>query len=106
MFGSQRTPLSGGNSGHTRSDTLHASLFIECKRHKKMAIHGLYRKTKELAEKENKVPVVITRETGKQITLVTARIEDLESVLAALKEVEGESIDQPVSVDGYTIPRH
>jgi len=31
MFGTKRTPLSGGNSGHTRSDTLHKRLFIELK---------------------------------------------------------------------------
>ncbi len=30
-FCDKRTPLSGGNSGHTRSDTLHPRLFVECK---------------------------------------------------------------------------
>ena len=30
-FGSERTPLSGGNSRHTRSDSLHERLYIECK---------------------------------------------------------------------------
>lgn len=31
FFGTVRTPLSGGNSRHTRSDTLHGTLFIEVK---------------------------------------------------------------------------
>lgn len=31
MFGSTRTPLSGGNSKHTRSDTLHKRYFVEIK---------------------------------------------------------------------------
>lgn len=88
MLGTERTPLSGRNSKHTASDTLHSELFVECKKHKKMAIHSLYRKTKELAEAEEKIPVIITRETGKQITLVTARIEHLEEVLKVLKENE------------------
>jgi hypothetical protein len=30
-FGTERTPLSGGNSKHTHSDTLHPELYIECK---------------------------------------------------------------------------
>lgn len=30
-FGCERTPLSGGSSRHTRSDTLHPTLYIECK---------------------------------------------------------------------------
>ena len=90
MFGTERTPLSGGNSRHTRSDTLHSKLFVECKKHKKMAIHKLFRETKELADLENKVPVVITKETGKQFTLVTARIQDLEVVLKHLKENESD----------------
>ena len=90
MFGTERTPLSGGNSRHTRSDTLHPELFVECKKHKKMAIHKLWKETKELADLESKVPVVITKETGKQFTLVTARIQDLEVVLGYLKENESD----------------
>ncbi len=31
FFGTHRTPLSGGASRHTRSDTLHAKLYIEAK---------------------------------------------------------------------------
>ena len=30
-FGCERTPLSGGNSKHTRADVLHPTLYIECK---------------------------------------------------------------------------
>ena len=31
FFGTKRTPLSGSNSGHTHSDTLHPRLYIEVK---------------------------------------------------------------------------
>jgi len=60
MFGSERTPLSGGNSKQTRSDTLHPELFIEIK----TSMHGfmatrLYRETAELAKLEDKTPLVV-----------------------------------------------
>jgi hypothetical protein len=35
FFGSERTPMSGGNSKHTRSDSLHPRLYIEVKSRKK-----------------------------------------------------------------------
>lgn len=79
-FGTERTPLSGGNSKHTRSDTLHSLLFIECKKRKKMTIHSLYEKTKKLAKKENKIPVVVTKETGKHGYLITLDPRDLDEV--------------------------
>ena len=59
FFGaSGRTPLSGGNSGHTRSDTLSEALFIEVKQRKRHAVVGLWDAVKDLAKKENKIPVV------------------------------------------------
>lgn len=38
IFGARRTPLSGGNSAHTRSDSLSKILFIEHKHRKKHPI--------------------------------------------------------------------
>ena len=58
FFGAERNPLSGGNSRHTRSDSLHDQLFIEHKHSKRHAIVNLWDKTKEMADKENKIPVV------------------------------------------------
>lgn len=59
FFGaSGRTPLSGGNSGHTRSDTLSDALFIEVKQRKRHAAVKLWDEVKALAKKENKIPVV------------------------------------------------
>ena len=46
-FGSTRTPLSGGNSKHTRSDTLHKRFFVECKHGEVSVIktmHNLHKK--------------------------------------------------------------
>lgn len=66
FFGARgRTPLSGGNSGHTRSDTLHPKLFIECKQRKEYAIINLWDSAKRWAKKENKIPVVAISEKGR-----------------------------------------
>ena len=58
FFHGERTPLSGGNSKITRSDVIHDELFVECKLKKKHAVISLWDKTKKLAEKEGKTPVV------------------------------------------------
>ena len=41
-FNTHRTPLSGGSSRHTRSDSLHDSLFVECKLRKKHSVISLW----------------------------------------------------------------
>ena len=64
-LGTERTPLSGGNSKHTRSDTLHEKLFIETKHRKHFSILVLYRETLELAKQENKIPILCLKEKGK-----------------------------------------
>ena len=58
MFGTTRTPLSGGNGKQTRSDTLHPRAFIETKYRKRFAAAQLFRETEELARAEEKLPVV------------------------------------------------
>ena len=80
FFGCKRTPLSGGNSGHTRSDTLHPSLFVEQKHRKEHAVINLWRKTKELADKENKIPVVTLTEKGKHGFYIMCHSSDLVAV--------------------------
>jgi len=61
-IGTTRTPLSGGNSGHTRSDTLDDKLFIEVKCRNRFYVLSLYRQTAEMAGKENKIPVLALKE--------------------------------------------
>lgn len=80
MFGTKRTPLSGGNSGHTRSDTLHPDLFIEVKRRQKHALVELYRDTAKLAKLENKIPMVCPVMPQGRERLVLLDIRDLEEV--------------------------
>jgi len=70
FFGTTRTPLSGGNSKVTRSDSLHKRLYFEMKKGKYVpktlaSILELYRKTEERALKEGKIPILVIRETGR-----------------------------------------
>ena len=61
-FNTKRTPFSGSNSELTASDTLHEKFFVECKRHKNQAVISLMKSTKELADKEGKIPVLYLQE--------------------------------------------
>ena len=86
LFGTVRTPLSGGSSRHTRSDTLSDTLYIECKKRKHMAIHVLYADTKKKALAEGKIPVVVTKETGLRITLITTEPQYMEAVTGEITD--------------------
>jgi hypothetical protein len=65
LRGTERTPLSGGNSRQTRSDKLDDTFFIECKLRKDPAVWNLYEQVEELAKKENKIPVLVIKKKGK-----------------------------------------
>lgn len=80
FFGVKRTPLSGGNSGHTRSDTLHDLLFIETKYRKTHSAVQLWRNTEKLAYKENKIPVVALAEKGARGYWLLVHVSDLLAV--------------------------
>ncbi len=84
FFGTTRTPLSGGNSGHTRSDTLHERLFVEQKLRAKHAVISLWDETKELAKKEGKVPVVTLAEKGRPGFWIMVHAADFEDVAQAI----------------------
>lgn len=70
LFNTRRTPLSGINSAHTGSDTLHHRLYIECKLRKNSAVHTLYDKTAIAAKAEDKIPVLALKQKNKPILLV------------------------------------
>lgn len=79
-FGAKRTPLSGGNSGHTRSDSLHKGLFIEAKGRQSHAAMRLFEHTETLARHEHKTPMVALWEPGRRGYLIVCRPEDLEYI--------------------------
>lgn len=80
FFGTERTPLSGGNSKITRSDSLHDLLFVETKYRPTHSAVTLWRKTKEIADKENKIPVVCLVEKGKPGFWVVCHSKDLTAI--------------------------
>jgi hypothetical protein len=77
FFGTTRTPLSGGNSGHTRSDTLHDRLFIETKHRVVHQVRTLHDSTKIMAKKENKIPLLCLIDKGRPGFLIVVHSDDL-----------------------------
>lgn len=75
-FGTERTPLSGGNGKQTRSDTLHTKLFIEIKHRVRIPFYSTFRETRDLARKENKTPMVISHETNSHSEIVMIELRD------------------------------
>ena len=80
MFGTRRTPLSGGNSGHTRSDTLHSDLFIEVKHSKKYPKEVLVNKTFKEAKNEAKIPLLVFLKLNFPEPLVFCKLKDLKEI--------------------------
>ena len=58
-FGTKRNPLSGSMSGHSSSDSLSETFFIESKLRAQPGGWNLFQQTKEKAKKEKKIPLVI-----------------------------------------------
>ena len=88
-FGTKRTPLSGWNSGHdTHSDTLHDSLYVECKYRKKHTCLTLYRDTATKAKAEGKTPVVALAEKGMIGYMLLLHADDLKKVAEEYKKNE------------------
>ena len=83
-FSTQRTALSGGNSKVTRSDTHHPKLFLECKHNAESAVWSLYMKTKELAQKEKKKPVLCLGKKNHKGYLIVVHCDSVKEVLDIL----------------------
>ena len=79
-FGTIRTPLSGGNSAHTRSDSLHPDLFIEQKHRKSHSVISLWDKVKKLAKRENKIPVVTLTQHNRPGFWLVIHSDDIEHI--------------------------
>ena len=87
----ERTPLSGGASRHTRSDTLHEHLFIETKHRPRHATRTLYDKTEEQAKEEGKIPVLCLIDLNRKGYLICFHRRDARALapyLATLGEEE------------------
>lgn len=61
-----RTPLSGGSGAFTKGDVMHEKLYIECKYRARFSTLVLFRKTQQLAGKEDKIPVLVLKERSQR----------------------------------------
>jgi len=86
-FNTKRTPLSGGNSRHTMSDTLHKRLFIEVKHKKVIPGNNLGEQTKQLAKKEKKIPMIVFIKKNHPEPIVLCKLNDLKKITEEMKEV-------------------
>ncbi len=75
-LGTERTPLSGGNSKITSSDTLHEKFYVEVKQRKKIPFYTTFKETVEKAKKENKIPMVVIHEKFAKRRLIIMDYDD------------------------------
>ena len=58
-FGTKRNPLSGSMSGHSSSDSLSETFYLESKLRANPPGWNLFLDTRDKSKKENKIPIVI-----------------------------------------------
>jgi hypothetical protein len=86
-FGTERTPLSGGNSKITRSDSIHETLFIEAKRSTRYkAVISLWDEANKMAIKEKKTPLLALGEPGRKGFWIVCHVKDLKEIYEQLSE--------------------
>lgn len=86
MLGTNRTPLSGENSRHTGSDTLHPDLFIEVKSWKDPTCYDEFRDLRKQAQRRNKEPMLLI-ERKKNEAFDPIVITEMEHALDASRDV-------------------
>jgi hypothetical protein len=89
IFGTTRTPLSGGNGKVTRSDTFHSSLFVSCKftQSNNKGLRALVDEEREKAAVENKIAVCVIGEAGDRAnSLVVLHLKDLHPFCELVKD--------------------
>jgi hypothetical protein len=83
LFGARRQPLSGssGRNDTTRSDSTHERLFIETKLRSRWSVRTLFERTKALAHREAKVPVLALASKGRPGCLLVVDSADLAALM-------------------------
>ncbi len=100
FFGTRRKPLSGGNSGGSRSDSEHEQLFIECKLRAKSPAHRLFAAVEQLAAKEGKTPILALQEKHHPGWLLVCRPEDIHLLASYAKDGEARPDSEADQDDG------
>ena len=88
VFGTYRTPLSGSSSRHTKSDSLHKTLFIEVKHRKKLVAERLWNDTCKDAKGENKIPLIVLLKKNYPDPIIICKLKDMKNIS---DEIKGES---------------
>jgi len=68
-LGTVRTPLSGGASRHTTSDTLHPDLYVECRYRSRLSVHTWWLVVRQFALKEHKLPMLALHQAESHTTM-------------------------------------
>jgi hypothetical protein len=84
LFLALRQPGSGssGRPDETRSDSRHPRFFIECKAYARHAVRTLHDKTRVLALREKKLPVLCLSDKNRPGFLVAIHSSDLDAFVA------------------------
>lgn len=87
-FGTRRQICSGsmGRDDQTASDSLHPTLFVECKYRVKHAVWSLWKATKTVATKEDKTPILSLKQKGESGHLFVVHRDDMRAVVTAWLE--------------------
>jgi hypothetical protein len=90
LFGAKRQPLSGsgGRDDVTASDSNHDRLFIETKLRASWCVRTLFDRTKTLASKEKKTPVLALASKGRRGCLLVVDSADLPALLASYAKAD------------------
>jgi hypothetical protein len=99
FFGTVRAVLSGSSNRDDKgcSDSIHPRLFIEAKYREKHQVRSLHDKTKALAAKEKKIPVVALVDKSRPGFLICVHCDDFVGVvaewIAGLDEVHKDGLE-------------
>jgi hypothetical protein len=96
FFGTVRAVLSGSSNRDDKgcSDSVHEALFIEAKYREKHQVRTLHDRTKALAAKEKKLPVVALVDKSRPGFLICIHSDDFVGVVAEfLASFDGEAKD-------------
>ncbi|MFW9928646.1 MAG: hypothetical protein ACFFD1_04580 [Candidatus Thorarchaeota archaeon] len=86
MFNTVRTPLSGGRSRHTMSDSLSENIFLEIKHRKKIPGDTLWQETKRCSKKEQKIPAIIFLKYQHPDPVIMCNLSDIKKIAAEMKD--------------------
>lgn len=88
-FHAERLPLSGAAPQLSKSDSTHPRLYLETKCWARVPLLKVWRKAKEHAAAEKKVPVLCLREKGKEGFWVLCKSTDLQAIAVEMSKKEG-----------------